>query len=467
VEGDAVTVEFRREPPGREAEPSALAAQASAALDAGNPGRAAKLCTRSLRLEPCRHEAWFGLAKAEGKRGDDAAARAAALKAARLCPRQTAYVAELADVAAGANDAAAAERLARLTLQLDSRHPFARQTLSWAFAASGRTEEALAELREEARLHPNSSKPLFLLAGHLLKLGRPEEALRAFQEFLRLESQSPSLPPPLEVVPLLHYKIQMELAERNAHAVASAAERLKQRIEADFGYPVRITAQTPVNSSIYYAEDALSFGLGCHTVQYEPSLPEPFRRYVIAHALMLILAACEAEAVGKGSCSDVLDRLCRRHDPQLDIRALDPAALPLVVRVLVHLLKTALEMTVFVREQALHPDFAPAQFLTFHAVQRATSPSPSEVMDAPSDDPRELRRAVIALDCVQAMQLDAAWHLATDYTGAFRATEAFPLARQLWDRFLANQPGSGPGDAYRLALDFAEVMGLCPAPSKS
>ena len=467
VEGDAVTVEFRREPPGREAEASALAAQASAALDAGDPGRAARLFTRSLRLEPCRHEAWFGLAKAEGKRSDDAAARAAALKAARLCPRQAAYVAELADVAAGAKDAAAAERLARLALQLDSRHPFARHTLSWALAASGRAEEALAELREEARLHSNSSKPLFLLAGHLLKLGRPEEALGAFKEFLRLESQRPSLPPPLEVVPLLHYKIQMELAERTVHATASLARSLKRRIEADFGYPVRVLAQPPANGSLYYAEDALSFGLDRHTLQYEPSLPEPARSYVIAHGLMLIQVLCEAEAAGKGTCSHMLDRLCRGHDPQLDIDAFDPKAIPLAASVLVHLLRTALEMTLLVREQALHPVLAPAQFLTFDGLQRHCYPAPSEVMEAPGDDPRELRRAVLALDCVQAMQLDALWHPATDYTGAFPATEVLPMARRLWDRFLANQPSTGPGDAYRLALDFAEVLGLGPAPSKS
>ena len=190
AEGDALTVEFRRQPPDRQAQAAWLTEKAARARRAGKSGRAARLYAQALHLQPDRADAWFGLALAHGMEGDDVSARAAALKAARLCPQEADYVAELADLAAGAQDAAAAEHLARLALRFNPRHPSACNTLSWALLATGRATEGLAELRRTIRAHPADAVPRFYLSALLLRTGRPAAALRMFREVLVLQARN-------------------------------------------------------------------------------------------------------------------------------------------------------------------------------------------------------------------------------------------------------------------------------------
>jgi len=68
--------------------------------------------------------------------------------------------------------------------------PFARYSLAMTYRTSGRSEEAVAEFQEIARLHPDYL-PTYLMLGQALEaLGRAPEAVRVYEAGMAVASRT-------------------------------------------------------------------------------------------------------------------------------------------------------------------------------------------------------------------------------------------------------------------------------------
>ncbi|MGH6892341.1 MAG: tetratricopeptide repeat protein, partial [Dongiaceae bacterium] len=92
-----------------------------------------------------------------------------------------------------ANTARAME-LARTALRLAPRDELAHLVMAqaWAYAASGRLEEAIAECERGLEINPNSSLILGNKGAYLAALGRSQEAIEACRLSLRLNPRDPT-----------------------------------------------------------------------------------------------------------------------------------------------------------------------------------------------------------------------------------------------------------------------------------
>jgi tetratricopeptide (TPR) repeat protein len=173
----------------------ALAAEADAALAAGDPERARKLWTESLaaarewtELAPDDHRGWVAAGRAliGAGRGDEAFAaldRAVALApdvAATWSRRGAAHLSERGDAAAAAPDL-------RRAYELDPGDVFARRGLQRALIALGRPGDALPVAEDGVRRDPDAAWAHWDLGNALGMADRDAEAVAAYDRALELE----------------------------------------------------------------------------------------------------------------------------------------------------------------------------------------------------------------------------------------------------------------------------------------
>jgi tetratricopeptide (TPR) repeat protein len=94
----------------------------------------------------------------------------------------------------GAADSDRAFELARTALRLAPRDEYAHLVMAWAwaYAASGRLEDAIAECERGLEINPNCSLILGNLGYYLAALGRSQEAIQVCRLALQLNPRDPS-----------------------------------------------------------------------------------------------------------------------------------------------------------------------------------------------------------------------------------------------------------------------------------
>ncbi len=94
---------------------------------------------------------------------------------------------------------------ARAAIRLDDREPMARVSLGRALAQRGEGERGIEELRAAVNLDPSFAQAHFALAQALCYVDRPQEALVAVNEAMRLSPHDPHFWTFLNVRALAHY----------------------------------------------------------------------------------------------------------------------------------------------------------------------------------------------------------------------------------------------------------------------
>jgi tetratricopeptide (TPR) repeat protein len=138
---------------------------------------------RAIEYSPSDSRARYNLALGKCLAGMHVSAKAIALDAAAFEPdERVEIICFLADVYRREGRPADAERLLR-TLPPAAVHEVAAMQLAQAMVEQGRTDEAIAQLEERARIYPDFSA-WHLLARLLLQIGDVRGALRIYEEKL-------------------------------------------------------------------------------------------------------------------------------------------------------------------------------------------------------------------------------------------------------------------------------------------
>jgi tetratricopeptide (TPR) repeat protein/SAM-dependent methyltransferase len=141
----------------------------------------------ALAADPSSMSAWMDLADRHRESGRWIAAAAAAARAVRAGPGDSAALTAQALALLGADDAVGATDAARRAVAALPVSAPARRALALALLRSGRTEEAVREAEAGIRLDPIFPEGLAALALLRMVLGRLDEAERLFSEALRLK----------------------------------------------------------------------------------------------------------------------------------------------------------------------------------------------------------------------------------------------------------------------------------------
>jgi TolB-like protein/Tfp pilus assembly protein PilF len=114
-----------------------------------------------------------------------------------------------------------ADDLAARAIALDSRAPFAHFAFGSSAMFLGRTEQALAEMKEAVRLNPSHAAAHAIMAHLLCYTGRPTEALQSIEKALRLSPHDPRLGIWIPALAQAHY-----FMEQYDSAIAAAQRAL-------------------------------------------------------------------------------------------------------------------------------------------------------------------------------------------------------------------------------------------------
>ena len=170
----------------RSIDPEVLLLTGNALLQAGRAEKALQAFERALATSP--DDAWLhhhnGLALHELQRSDEA--RAAFAKAVELDPDLLPARIQAGRVALAMADPAGAVAMLEPVVSSALDEPLLLALLGKAYAQSGRYDDAIAFLKDAARLDPEMPDPPYMLAQAYRELGRDEEANVAMEEFQAL-----------------------------------------------------------------------------------------------------------------------------------------------------------------------------------------------------------------------------------------------------------------------------------------
>lgn len=188
-EGKTVSVPDLRIPPKAQREID-NAARASAK---GQPEKAIKHLRKALEIEPSLHQAHNNLAVEYMKLGRLAEAAAALEESIRIKPDESTSLRNLARLHIAMARWDRAEELLTKAVELDPESPETLNSLGEVNIAHGRFDEALELFLRASEL--NSTQRAYVGIGQCYSLlGRLEESLFEFEEFLRLFPNDPRVP---------------------------------------------------------------------------------------------------------------------------------------------------------------------------------------------------------------------------------------------------------------------------------
>ena len=150
--------------------------------DARAYGAAAAEFRSAYEYQASRPDALIALATFASAEGNINEAVRAYEQALRIEPRAVTARANLADVYRSLGDEGRAEGLLLEGLELDENNAALRHALGLSYVRSGRSEDALVELRRAAELAPDNPRFVYVLAIALNSLGQPEEALSLLRQ---------------------------------------------------------------------------------------------------------------------------------------------------------------------------------------------------------------------------------------------------------------------------------------------
>ncbi|HEX4123188.1 MAG TPA: tetratricopeptide repeat protein [Tepidisphaeraceae bacterium] len=160
---------------------------AHAALDAGQPKRAAKYADASIRGNPKRSHGYILLAEAYRQEGKEAPALSAARRAYAIEPADPAVVMGLAVVLDDNGQNAESTELFHKAIALDPTMPTTHLNFAIHLANTGQATAARAELRKAAGLAPDDPALLVHVGDELADMGGSADARAEYESALRVQ----------------------------------------------------------------------------------------------------------------------------------------------------------------------------------------------------------------------------------------------------------------------------------------
>ena len=296
-----VSIVFTEESPQAKEEAVRLAVKASRRAAEGNFTKAITTLKRALELQPSMLLARRDLAMAYSASGDVENAKNHLIEVLRLDPKdQKAWVTLANLYIRHHKDLETGERFLRRALGISANDPWTLNSLGGVLLERGHSQEAAEVFRRTIQVDTRFANAYFGLAMIHLRNSEPKLVSNTLAEmFACAKEQDARSVQVFNNARNLFAEVQPILAEAQEPDAAQFVERLRQDMERQSGYPVRIVHEDFDDRITGWLQAAWKAGRDHHLLRVRKSYPEHLRPHMIAHELVHLQLEVEARQARK------------------------------------------------------------------------------------------------------------------------------------------------------------------------
>lgn len=473
VTDNDVSIVFTDEASQAKEEAVRLAVKAGRRAAEGNFGKAITTLKRALELQPSLLPARRDLAMAYSASGDVDSAKNHLIEVLRLDPKdQKAWVTLANLYIRHHKDLETGERFLHRALDLSANDPWTLNSLGGVLLERGRPQEAAEMFRRTIEADSRFANAYFGLAMIHLRNSEPKLVSSTLAEmFACAKAQDARSLQVFSNARDLFADVQPILANAQHDEAAQSVERLRQDMERQSGYPVRIVQEDFENKITGWLQVAWKAGRDHHLLRLRKSYPDHLQPHMIAHELLHLQLEVEARQARKNrfliSTAKSKETAIRRMAG--DIVKLEKLGysgqsitdmVSTVIRGLAEfLLNCPLDMIIETRIRQTMPVLHAAQFLSLRLMA-------NEAWETNTNDrsveltPRLASKTSFALNGANALFVDDLYHGATCYASRYQRLETFELSKKLFQHWKARFAKLEQGEEYTLVDEFASMLGV-------
>ena len=468
-----VSIVFTEESPQAKEEAVRLAVKASRRAAEGNFTKAITTLKRALELQPSMLLARRDLAMAYSASGDVENAKNHLIEVLRLDPKdQKAWVTLANLYIRHHKDLETGERFLRRALGISANDPWTLNSLGGVLLERGHSQEAAEVFRRTIQVDTRFANAYFGLAMIHLRNSEPKLVSNTLAEmFACAKEQDARSLQVFNNARNLFADVQPILAEAQHPDAAQFVEGLRQDMERQSGYPVRIVHEDFDDKITGWLQAAWKAGRDHHLLRVRKSYPEHLRPHMIAHELVHLQLEVEARQARKNrfliSTQKTMEVAIRRMAGDLvklenlgySGESITDMVKTVVLGLTAFLLNCPLDMLIETRIHQTMPVLHAAQFLSLRLMA-------DEAWETNTNDrsveltPRLASKTSLALNGANALFVDDLYHGATCYASRYQRLETFELSKKLFQHWKARLPKLDRGEEYTLVDEFASILGV-------
>ncbi len=351
-----------------------------------------------------------------------------------------------------------------------SPNTYAFSSLGAALSKLGKHEEAIRAFEQAATADPQHPNAWYGLALALTFVDRPQAAIRALHaldralEVVGTRSRSPGL---WDAAQALVGELAPKAAEEQQPVAAKINRIVAEAESTEFEVPVRLV-ETPLEGVDAKVEFAWLHGAREHRILIQPT-PSPQREYFVRHVLERLRLTDLARRAGRnrwfsgGATERALESmgqdLARLRNAGMPAETLAAYAGGLIDSTRQQLYNAPIDLLIDRRLHEAHPEI---RELLFNAIRGQLETWVQAVEDEGVKErtPRLVYRANTAMNGALALWFDAAYPRRTNLVQRYQGTVGWPIAKQLYGEWSDAVKDWEPGAELDWVDDWARRLGL-------